>query len=73
MCLAVPAKVLEITGSLARVDIEGNIREANITLLEGVAVGDYVMLHAGFAISKYDPEEARKTFELLREAFGEST
>ena len=72
MCLAVPAKVIEIDGPTARVDIEGNLREANLTLLEDVSVGDYVMLHAGFAISKYDPEEARKTLELLREAFGEA-
>ena len=71
MCLAVPAKIVRIDGLVARVDIEGNVREANLALLEGVAVGDYVMLHAGFAISKYDPEEARKTLELLREAFGE--
>ena len=71
MCLAVPARVICIDGPVARVDIEGNMREANVSLLDDITVGDYVMLHAGFAISKYDPEEARKTLELLREAFGE--
>ena len=69
MCLAVPAKVVEIDGPVARVDVAGNLREANLTLLEGVEIGDYVMLHAGFAISKYEPEEAQKTMELLREVF----
>ena len=69
MCLAVPAKVIEINDLAARVEVEGNVREANLTLVEGVKVGDYVMLHAGFAISKYDPEEAQRTLELLREVF----
>ena len=69
MCLAVPARVIEINDLSARVDVEGNVREANLTLVEGVKVGDYVMLHAGFAISKYDPEEAQRTLELLREVF----
>ena len=73
MCLAVPAKVICMDGPTARVEIEGNTREANVSLLDDVAVGDYVMLHAGFAISKYDPEEAQKTLELLREAFGGPT
>jgi len=67
MCLAVPAKVIEINDLSARVDVEGNVREANLALLEDVKVGDYVMLHAGFGISKYDPEEAKKTLRLLRE------
>ena len=71
MCLAVPAKVLEITGTTARVDIAGNVRDANLALVDDVRIGDYVMLHAGFAIAKYSPEEAQKTLELLREAFGE--
>ena len=67
MCLAVPARVIEINDLSARVDVEGNVREANLTLLEDVEVGDYVMLHAGFAISKYEPGEAQKTLELIRE------
>jgi len=71
MCLAVPAKILEINDLAARVDVGGNVREANIALVEGVEVGDYVLLHAGFAISKYDPEEARRTLELLEEVLGE--
>jgi hydrogenase expression/formation protein HypC len=71
MCLAVPARITEINGSLARVDMEGNVREADVSLLEDPSVGDYVMIHAGFAISKYEPEEAQRTLELLRELFND--
>ena len=68
MCLAVPAKILEINELVARVDVGGNVREASIALLEDVSVGDYVLLHAGFAIGKYEEEEAKRTLALLREA-----
>ena len=71
MCLAIPAKVIEISDFNARVDMGGNMREANLSLLEDVKVGDYVIVHAGFAISKYDAEEARLTLKLLREALSE--
>ena len=72
MCLAIPAKILEISGFRARVDMGGNVRDADISLVEDARVGDYVMVHAGFAISKYDPDEARRTLELLGEVFGGS-
>ncbi len=72
MCLAIPARILAINDFTARVDVGGNVREANLSLLENVEIGDYVMLHAGFAISKYDPEEARRTLKLLQEVLGES-
>jgi len=71
MCLAVPAKIIEINGAVARVEMEGNVRETSLALLGDARVGDYVMIHAGFAISKYEPEEARQTLELLREMFHE--
>ena len=67
MCLAVPAKVIEIHGATARVEIGGNIREANLSLVEDAKPGDYVMLHAGFAIAKYEEQEALRTLELLKE------
>jgi hydrogenase expression/formation protein HypC len=67
MCLAVPAKIIELNGAAARVEIGGNIRDANLSLVEEVKVGDYVMLHAGFAIAKYEPEDALRALELLRE------
>jgi hydrogenase expression/formation protein HypC len=71
MCLAVPAKIIEINGAIARVDMEGNVREADVSLIENPALGDYVIIHAGFAISKYEPEEARRSLELIRELFNE--
>lgn len=67
MCLAVPGKIIEINGSTARVDIEGVVREANTSLLPGVKVGDYVIVHAGFALEKYDEEDAKETLRLLKE------
>ena len=68
MCLAVPMKVTEIVDETAICEIDGVRREGSLMMLDGVEVGDYVLLHAGFAIEKIDPEEALKTIELLREA-----
>jgi hydrogenase expression/formation protein HypC len=72
MCLAVPARVLEMDGKKAWVDILGNRREARLDLLgdEPVAVGDWVLLHAGFAIQKYSEDEAEESFRLLGEMMG---
>ena len=67
MCLAVPARIIERNGVVARVDIGGNVREANLALVEDAQVGDYVMLHAGFAIAIYEPAEARRTLDLWKE------
>jgi hydrogenase expression/formation protein HypC len=67
MCLAVPAKILSISGSTATVDMLGNTTSADLSLLENVTVGDYVLVHVGFAIQKYDEEEARITLDLLKE------
>ena len=61
MCLAVPAKVTEIDGTTARVDMAGNVREVDLTLLPEVRVGEYVLVHAGFAIGAYDEETALAT------------
>jgi hydrogenase expression/formation protein HypC len=67
MCLAVPAKVISIEGSAASVDMMGNTTTADISLLENVSIGDYVLVHAGFAIEKYDEDEAKITLDLLKE------
>ncbi|MHC1589849.1 MAG: HypC/HybG/HupF family hydrogenase formation chaperone [Candidatus Hecatellaceae archaeon] len=68
MCLAIPAKVLEVSGSRAKVDFGGGVtREVNVSLLEKVKVGDYVIVHAGFAIQILDSEEAEKTLKLWEE------
>lgn len=67
MCLAIPVKVIEVDGSKARVDVAGNVREADLALVPDVMVGDYVLLHAGFAIGRYDEETALATLRDLEE------
>jgi hydrogenase expression/formation protein HypC len=77
MCLAIPGKVLSVTGvemlRSARVDFGGIIREVNLAYVPEANVGDYVIVHVGFAISKVDEEEANRVFEYLKEMgeFGE--
>jgi len=72
MCLAIPAKVLSVDGPLARVIIGDTEYNASLMLLDDVKAGDYIMLHAGFAIQKVDEEEARETIRLLNEVAGYS-
>lgn len=66
MCLAVPSKIIEITDMVAKVDVDGVIREASLMLLEDAKIGDYVIVHAGFAISKVDEAAALQTLEDMR-------
>jgi hydrogenase expression/formation protein HypC len=68
MCLAVPGKIIELKGQTAKVDINGMVTEANTMLLEKVKKGDYVLVHTGFAIQKYDKKEAEETLKLLSKA-----
>jgi len=68
MCLAVPMKVVEIADETAICEIDGVRREGSLMMLDDVAVGDYVLLHAGFAIEKTDAEEAEKALEVFRDA-----
>ena len=67
MCLAVPAQVRSIDGFQAVVDIGGVSRRASIMLTPEVKVGDYVLLHTGYAIHVIDEAEARETLDLFRE------
>ena len=67
MCLSVPAKILSIEGEKARVSLGGAEYNAALNLLDDVKVGDYVLLHSGFAIQKIDEEEATETLRLLNE------
>jgi hydrogenase expression/formation protein HypC len=65
MCLAIPAKVISVEGTSARVTIEDVEYTASLLLLDEVKPGDYILLHAGFAIAKVDPQEAAETLQLL--------
>lgn len=67
MCLGIPARVLSVAGDTATVEVGGARREVSVILLDGVEIGEWVILHAGFAIQKLDPEEAEKTLALFRE------
>jgi hydrogenase expression/formation protein HypC len=68
MCLALPVRVVEVgPGDCAVVDLGGVRKEISLALLDGVQVGDYVILHVGYALSKLDPEEAQKTLALFSE------
>ena len=68
MCLAIPAKIIEIDDQMATVDMEGTQREASLLLLEDAKIGEYVIVHAGFAIHKIDEAEAMESLKLMREA-----
>jgi len=67
MCLAVPSRIVEIKDTVATVDVDGVSRDASIMLLDDVKVGDYVIVHAGFAISQIDEETAEQTLKEMRE------
>ncbi len=71
MCLAIPGKIVSLLDShgvkMAKVDFGGVVREACLEYLPEAQLGDYVMVHVGFAISQVDPEEAARTYQALRE------
>ena len=73
MCLSIPGKLIEITAELdetfrvGRVSFDGVIKEVSLTLVPEAKVNDYVLVHVGAAISVVDEEEAKKTFELLKQ------
>ena len=68
MCLAIPAQVVELRDNdNAVVDLAGVRKEISLALVDGVAVGDYVIVHVGYALNKLDPEEAEQTLKLFAE------
>lgn len=67
MCLGIPVKINKIDGLMAEAEFEGVKRHISLQLLKDVKVGDYCILHAGFAISKLDEEEAGKSLMLFKE------
>lgn len=67
MCLSIPAKVISIEENTAIVEFGGNSYNAGIQMLDDVKPGDYVLLHAGFAIQKISDEEAEETLQIIKE------
>lgn len=69
MCLAIPIRVEALlTDDMARVTLSGVSKLVSIALLEGVRIGDYLLIHVGYALARLDPDEAERTLELMREA-----
>ena len=68
MCLAIPSRITKIENNMAIIDVDGVQREASLLLLEDAKVGEYVIVHAGFAIQKIDESAAQETLRFLREA-----
>jgi hydrogenase expression/formation protein HypC len=68
MCLAIPSKITQIKNYMATIDVDGVQREASLLLLEDAGVGDFVIVHAGFAIQKIDEAAAMETLKFLKEA-----
>ena len=72
MCLAIPAKILEVKGDVAKVDFgEGVAREVNVMLVDA-KVGEYVLVHAGYAIEKLDRKAAEESLDMWREILKQS-
>jgi hydrogenase expression/formation protein HypC len=68
MCLAIPSEIIEIKGKMATIDLAGVRREVSLLLLpEEVSIGEFVLVHAGFAIHKIDKEAAEETLKLIEE------
>ena len=68
MCLGVPMQVKTIEDEMAVCEIDGVQREASLLMIDGIKVGDYVLIHAGFAIERIDEDEAQLTLDALRSA-----
>jgi hydrogenase expression/formation protein HypC len=69
MCLAIPIRVEALLpDDMARVTLTGVSKLVSIALLEGVRIGDYLLINVGFALARLDPDEAERTLELMREA-----
>ena len=67
MCLGIPGKIIEINGMGAKVDVAGTKKDISIRLMQGLKTGDYVIVHAGFAIERVDEEKAAETLTLINE------
>ena len=67
MCLAIPAKLISINEHMGTVDMEGTQRDVSLLLLQNAEIGEYLIVHAGFAIHRVDESEAQASLKLLRE------
>ncbi len=67
MCLAIPSKIVKIENNIGTIDVDGVKRKTSLLLLEDAKVGDYVIVHAGFAIHKIDEQVAMESLKILRE------
>ncbi len=71
MCLAIPVRIIELLpDQMARASLDGVTKTISVALVEDVHVGDYVILHVGFALSKVDPVEAERTLAMIRDMAG---
>ncbi len=69
MCLAIPMKIKKVKGEFAEVETAGLTRTINIQMLPGIKKGDYVLVHAGFAIEKVDARKAQETLRFVNEIY----
>ena len=67
MCWAIPAKIIQIDGDVGKAELSGTVREVGLQLIDDLQLGDYVLIHAGFAIQKLDEQEAQETLRLWQE------
>jgi hydrogenase expression/formation protein HypC len=68
MCLGIPGRIIEIiTDTMAKVDVAGTRKEVNLMLVENAGIGDYVIVHAGFAIQKVNEQEAQETLKIFKD------
>ncbi|MFH0926123.1 MAG: HypC/HybG/HupF family hydrogenase formation chaperone [bacterium] len=71
MCIGIPGEVLEVNGQIAQISVGGVIKEVLLDLVEDITIGNYVIIHAGFAIQKLDKDEAIETLKLMSQVCNE--
>ena len=67
MCLSIPAKIVSIEGDMAKASVGGTLINAGLHLVDDVQIGDYVLVHTGYALQKISEEEAKETLKLFKE------
>lgn len=72
MCLAIPARIIDIDGVMATADVGGVQKAVSLALVDDIAVNDYVIVHVGYALNRLNPEEAEQTLQLFRQVARES-